>query len=140
MGCMVLTVLLNGVLLLCNHWSVAYHETIAYQSLAGNQIDKCTHVRVRIDNKKQNIIKRFIVPLIAKTIEMTPGNVIIAHQVEVQKKKFSYSKDRKTFSQIPYPVDDSIEYYQSCEGIQDAKSVKKADLVWGPNKMSVPIP
>ena len=125
---------------MCNHWSVAYHETIAYQSLAGNQIDKCTHVRVRIDNKKQNIIKRFIVPLIAKTIEMTPGNVIIAHQVEVQKKKFSYSKDRKTFSQIPYPVDDSIEYYQSCEGIQDAKSVKKADLVWGPNKMSVPIP
>ena len=30
MGCMVITVMLNGVILLCNHWSVAYHETIAY--------------------------------------------------------------------------------------------------------------
>ena len=33
MGCMVLAVLINGVLLLCNYWSVAYHETLAYQSL-----------------------------------------------------------------------------------------------------------
>ena len=97
-------------------------------------------MRCRIDNKKQNVVKRFIVPIIVKTIEMTPQNVIVAHQVEVQKKRFSYSRDKKTFSQIPYPVDDTLEFYQNCEGIPDVTSVKKADLVWGPNKMSVPIP
>ena len=30
MGCMVLSILLNSVLLLNNYWSVGYHETIAY--------------------------------------------------------------------------------------------------------------
>lgn len=52
MACLILSILLNGILLLCNYWSVAYHETIAYKKLAGNQIDKCTHVKVRIDNRK----------------------------------------------------------------------------------------
>ena len=97
-------------------------------------------MRVRINNKKQNIVKRYIVPIIQKTVEMAKGNVVVAYQVEVQKKKFSYSKDKKTFSQIPYPVDDSIEFYRTNEGIQDQTALKKADLVWGPNKMSVPIP
>ena len=79
-------------------------------------------------------------PIIVKTMEISPGNVIIAHQVEVQKKKFSYSKDKKTFTQIPYPVDDAIEFYQNSEGIANVGILKKADLVWGPNMMSVPIP
>ena len=56
-------------------------------------------------------------PIIHKDMEVTPGKFVRAHQVEVHKKKFSYSKEKKIFSQIPYPVDDSIEYYQSCEGI-----------------------
>ena len=52
MGCLVLSILLNGVLLLNNYWSVAYNQTIAYSSLKEDAIDNCTHVRVRIDNKK----------------------------------------------------------------------------------------
>ena len=140
MGTLIMAILLNGVLLLNNYWSVSYHETIAYQSLDNGQIDECSHVRVRIDNKKQNVVKRYIVPIIQKTMELTPGNVIVAHQVEVQKKKFSYNKERKTFSQIPYPVQDSIECYQTAEGIADKVSQAKADLVWGPNEMHVPIP
>lgn len=139
-GCLVLTILLNGVLLLCNYWSVGYHETIAYQALDNRQIEQCTHVRIRIDNKKQNIVKLHIVPIVVKTMELTAGNVIVAHQVEGQKKKFSYSKERKTFSRIPYPIDDTINFYQTSQGILDATSIKKADLVWGPNKMHVPIP
>lgn len=42
-------------------------------------METCSHVRVRIDNKKQNIVKRYIVPIIQKTMEMAPGNVIVAH-------------------------------------------------------------
>ena len=35
-GCLLLAILLNGVLLLSNHWSVSYHEAMAYQSLRGD--------------------------------------------------------------------------------------------------------
>lgn len=79
---MVLAILFNGVCLLNNYWSVAYHQAIAYKSLSGHEIDKCTHVRVIIDNKKQSIVKKFIVPILIKTMDLD-GNVIVAHQVEV---------------------------------------------------------
>ena len=82
MGCMVLAILFNGVCLLNNYWSVAYHQAIAYKSLSGHEIDKCTHVRVIIDNKKQSIVKKFIVPILIKTMDLD-GNVIVAYQVEV---------------------------------------------------------
>ena len=85
-------------------------------------------------------MKNFIVPIIHKDIEVLPGKLVRDHQVEVHKKKFSYSADKKTFAQIPYPVDDPISFYQECEGIVDKASLNQADLVWGPNKMSVPIP
>ena len=51
-GCLVLGILFNGVLLLSNFWSVVCHEFFAYRSLADDQIESCTHVRVKIDNKK----------------------------------------------------------------------------------------
>ena len=111
MGCLVLAVLINGVLLLNNYWSVAYHETIAYQALKGTEIERCTHVRTTINNKKQKVVKKFIVPIISKKLQLEGGKVIVAHQVEVQKKKFSFSKERKTFSIIPYPVDNALEHY-----------------------------
>jgi len=56
------------------------------------------------------------------------------------KKRFSFSKDKKTFTSIPYPTKESIEFYQETEGIEDESEVKRADLIWGPNKMHVPIP
>ena len=52
MGCLVLSILLNGVLILNNYWSVAYHETIAYKSLKPIEIERCSHVRTTINNKK----------------------------------------------------------------------------------------
>ena len=58
----------------------------------------------------------------------------------MQKKKFIFSTDKKMFSQIPYPIKDQIRFYQENEGLKTELELKKADLVWGPNKMSVPIP
>lgn len=111
MASLIFGCLLNSVFLLCNYWSVAYNTAIAYQTLKANQVDKCSHVKVCIDNKKQNQKKEFIVPIIEKALEVSAGNFVRAYQVEVQKKKFSYSNDKKTFSQIPYPTDDCIEFY-----------------------------
>jgi len=51
-----------------------------------------------------------------------------------------FSTNKKTFTQIPYPVNETIGHYQSSEGIENDMLLKKAKLVWGPNKMNVPIP
>jgi len=51
-----------------------------------------------------------------------------------------YSTNKKTFTVIPYPVNETIGFYQSSEGIENEMLEKKANLVWGQNKMSVPIP
>ena len=64
MGMLVLGIMFNGVLLLSNFWSVDANEFFAYANLKNDQIERCTHVKVRIDNRKQNVIKRYIVPLI----------------------------------------------------------------------------
>jgi len=68
MGMLVLGIMFNGVLLLSNFWSVDANEFFAYANLNNNQIETCTHVKVRIDNRKQNVIKRYIVPLILKSM------------------------------------------------------------------------
>jgi manganese-transporting P-type ATPase len=138
--CFILSLAVNGVFVLANFWSVAWNEFCAYSVLADDKIDQATHVRVKVDNRKQNTIKRFIVPLQVKSVIIASGKVNKANQIEIQKKKFIYSKDKKTFTQIPYPVDETIEYYQTAEGIENDLAKNKADLVWGPNKMSVPIP
>ncbi len=51
-GCLILAVGFNGVLLLTNYWSVAAHEFYAYKKLTNNQIEVCTHVKAVVCNKK----------------------------------------------------------------------------------------
>lgn len=67
-GCLILAVGFNGVLLLTNYWSVGAHEFYAYQKLSNNQIELCTHVKAVVCNKKQNTTKMFIVPLIVQSV------------------------------------------------------------------------
>lgn len=56
-GCLILAIGFNGVLLLLNYWSVAVHEFYAYQRLSNSQIELCTHIKARVINKKQNTTK-----------------------------------------------------------------------------------
>lgn len=51
-----------------------------------------------------------------------------------------YTSEKKTFSVIPYPVDDLVGDYQESVGIEHETQLQKVDLVYGPNKMSIPIP
>jgi cation-transporting ATPase 13A1 len=95
--CFILSIAINGVLILANFWSVAWNEFCAYQLIKEDQIETCTHVRVKVINKKQNTIKRFIVPLMIKSV-IIEGKVNKAQQIEVQKKKFIFKKDKKTFT------------------------------------------
>jgi cation-transporting ATPase 13A1 len=60
--------------------------------------------------------------------------------MELQKKRFFYSTDKKTFIHIPFPINNEIGYYQNAEGLLDQTEMKKADMVYGMNRMDVPIP
>lgn len=51
-GCLILAVAFNGVLLLSNFWSVAAHEFFAFRVVT--QIADCTHVKAIVNNPKQN--------------------------------------------------------------------------------------
>jgi cation-transporting ATPase 13A1 len=51
-----------------------------------------------------------------------------------------YTSEKKTFTVIPYPVDDLVGDYQESVGIEHETQLQKVDLVYGPNKMSIPIP
>ena len=51
-----------------------------------------------------------------------------------------FNSEKKVFSYIPYPVKESIGNYQCAEGIINEKDEKTAALVWGPNKIDIPIP
>ena len=97
-GLLILAVAFNGVLLLSNFWSVKAHEFFAYSALDPSCIEQCTQVKVTVNNQKQNSIKHFILPLLTKAIEIAPGKVSKANHVEVQKKRFNYSKEKKTFT------------------------------------------
>lgn len=110
-GCLILAVGFNGVLLLTNYWSVAAHQFYAYQKLNNSQIELCTHVKAVVCNKKQNTTKMFIVPLIVQSVQLVPGKINKSNQVELQKKKFIFSTDKKMFQSIPYPIKDTISFY-----------------------------
>lgn len=51
-----------------------------------------------------------------------------------------FNSERKTFAQIPFPINDTIESYQNATGIETEQQERTAALVWGPNKIEVPIP
>ena len=74
-GALILTVAVNGVLLLLNHWSIGANQFYAYSKLKPHQIDRCTHVRAVVTNKKQNTVKQFIVPLIVQATQLSSGKV-----------------------------------------------------------------
>ena len=51
-----------------------------------------------------------------------------------------WSQAKHIFQPIPYPIKDTIEFYKTHEGLRDKQEEAKADLVWGNNKMNIPIP
>ena len=85
------------LLFLINFWSVNYNVIIAYNKLMPGQIENCTHVKIRLENKKQHTIKRYIVPIMRNEVITGSGQANKTHQIEFNKKKLLYKSDKKTF-------------------------------------------
>jgi hypothetical protein len=118
--CLILSITLACLIFLLNYWSVNAHVFLSYKVLPSNDktmIDECTHVRIRLDNKKQHTVKRYIVPIIINKVATSSGVVNKVYQVEFNKKRLLYNSERKTFAPIPFPINDTIEFYRNAEGI-----------------------
>ena len=114
---LILTITLIFLIFLLNFWSPSAHVFYAYSSLNGNKIDQCTHVRIRLENKKQHTVKKYVVPIIVNMIATASGQINKAYQIEFNKKRLLYNAEKKTFSPIPFPIHQSIEFYQNSQGI-----------------------
>ena len=99
------------LLFLMNFWSVNANVFLEYSTLNPGQIDKCTHVKVKLENKKSHTVRRYIVPIIINSIATQSGLVNKTYQIEISKKRLLYSNDRKTFTYIPFPIKEPIEIY-----------------------------
>ena len=84
---------------------------MGFSTLRPGQMDKCTHVKVVLENLKQHSTKRYIVPIITNSISTQAGLVNKTYQIEVSKKRFLYNSEKKTFTHIPYPIKEPIEIY-----------------------------
>ena len=55
-------------------------------------------------------------------------------------KKRMVWNSKQVFQSCPYPTKETLEHYKTHEGFEEKKAIAQADLVWGSNKMDVPIP
>ena len=102
-------------------------------------MEKCSHVRIRLENLKQHTVKRYIVPIITNTVVTSTGQLTKTYQIEFNKKRMLFNAEKKTFAQIPFPIHDTIEQYQNATGLENEQAEKTAALIWGANKIEVPI-
>lgn len=139
--CFMAAVTFHSLMFFINFWNADINILFCYNKLGDNdELASCTDVWVKIENKKQETTKKIIVPLLSESVEISPGQLQTVYNVEVMKKRMLWSNEARTFRAIPYPVKDSVEFYQTAVGLQDRDEERKADLVWGNNTMKIPIP
>lgn len=50
--CLILSGFLIAIIFLLNFWSTNAHVFLCYNTLKAGAIDKCSHVRIRLENRK----------------------------------------------------------------------------------------
>jgi cation-transporting ATPase 13A1 len=134
----IIFVTFHAFVFLLNFWSGAANSVISFNS--ASSIQEATHGRVTIEHKQAQTLKTYIVPLKAHSVERADGRITTSWSIEFHKKKMIWNQDKKTFLSIPFPVNNTIGNYQAAEGMMSQNDKFKADLVWGPNRVDVPIP
>jgi hypothetical protein len=136
----ILGVTFVAIVFFIKYWSANFNMRFCYSKLADGDIEKATHVHIILTNRKQNTVKSYVVPKITAAVETKPGQLNTAYSCELNKKRLLYRPDKKTFVSMPFPIKETIGFYQSSCGNEDDQTIKKAELVWGSNKMEIPIP
>ena len=136
-----LAITFHSLMFFINFWNADISIIIQYNKLSDDEeLGACSHIWVQMENKKMESIKKLIVPLVMESHEITPGNLKTVYSIEIMKKSMHWDNSRRTFRSIPYPVKDTIGFYQEAPGIEDREEEKNANLMWGNNTMKIPIP
>jgi cation-transporting ATPase 13A1 len=138
--CFMLYVTTHSLLFFVNFWSADLNVFFSFSRLKQDDLASCTHVWAKMSNLKQGTVKKFVVPLNSVSLEVSPGNLQTVYSVEIMKKRMVWSSNKKTFQAIPYSTKELIDFYHNAEGFKDEDEVKRALLVWGKNKIDIPIP
>ena len=101
----------HSLLFFVNFWSADANLVIGYSQLAADDVKNCTHVWVKVVNKKQDTVKRAICEIILTAHEIQPGNLQTVYSLEYMKKRMLWHQKNVTFSSIPYPTKDDIQTY-----------------------------
>jgi hypothetical protein len=73
---LVLAITVHSLMFFINFWNADINVLFAFRVLPDDcNIQEATEVWVKIENKKQNTIKKHIVPLLSTSVEITPGNL-----------------------------------------------------------------
>lgn len=110
--CLILAITVHSLMFFINFWNADINVLFAFTKLAEDvNIQECTHIWVKIENKKQETVKKMIVPLLSTSVEITPGNLQTVHSIEIMKKRMLWSNQLRIFQAIPYPTKETIEHY-----------------------------
>ena len=103
--CFMLAITFHSLMFFINFWNADINVLFAYTKLAEDaNVSDSSHIWVKIENKKQNTIKKFIVPLLSNSVEITPGKLQTVYSIEVMKKRMLWSNEKRLFQPIPYPI------------------------------------
>jgi len=131
----------HSLMFFINFWNADINVMFCYTNFGeGGDITTASHIWVKIENKKQDTVKKIIVPVLTESVEIAPGKLQTVYNIEIMKKRMLWSNEKGAFQSIPFPIKENIEFYQTAEGINDKQDEQKALLVWGNNTMKIPIP
>jgi cation-transporting ATPase 13A1 len=71
--CLMLACTVHSLLFFVNFWSADINVFFAYSKI--NDIQDCTDIWIQIENKKQQTIKKTVVPRLSLSVEITPGKL-----------------------------------------------------------------
>jgi|TARA_B110000285_G_scaffold234714_1_gene312670 hypothetical protein len=89
---LVLAITVHSLMFFINFWNADINVLFAYTKLSDEcNIQECTDIWVKIENLKQNTVKKVIVPLLTLSTEITPGNLQTVYSIEIMKKRMLWS-------------------------------------------------
>ena len=141
--CLMAACTFHSLMFFINFWSADLNVLFCYYKLPiDSELANCSHIWVKIENKKQETIKKHIVPLQSESVQFDTKSTKLhtVYTIEVMKKRMIWNNSNKEFKSIPYPVKESIDFYKSAVGLKEKNEESKANMVWGNNSMKIPIP
>lgn len=118
-------------------WSVDFRYFVQYSKVNDfNQADACKITPAKFSGSKEIVELHFRRPLKSNSTAEDIEEIYF----DFRKQRFIYSKEKKTFSKLPYPTKESLGYYLKNTGHGSEAKVAVATDKWGRNVFEYPQP